>query len=300
MTWVKIDDSFSFHRKFHRAGPDGVALFIAGLCYCARHGTDGVINKTELDEVYPWVNLSREKIAGRLVSVGLWEEEEGRYIVHDYAEYQETSGEIRAKKAQAAARQKSRRERLRALTDDVTRDSRVGHVDGHAHQDSVSHAKKTQLVTRESRLPVPSRPDPSRVLEQEKENIKEKEIANVGAVAPVVFSEKDFDVAKVTSHYLNFYPKRSAQARDKKTITKIKERLKEGYTVEQLKQAVDGNRGSDFHREGGHNSLELIFRSASYVDRFIAIANDPLLGKQLSPQDRAAIKSTQYFLEHET
>jgi hypothetical protein len=36
MGWVKIDDMFARHPKAMRAGPLGIALHVAGLCYCSQ------------------------------------------------------------------------------------------------------------------------------------------------------------------------------------------------------------------------------------------------------------------------
>lgn len=55
----------------------------------------------------------------------------------------------------------------------------------------------------------------------------------------------------------------------------VKERLREGYTVEQLRSAVDGCRASPFHqgeneRRTVYDDLELICRSGEKVEQFIA------------------------------
>lgn len=51
-------------------------------------------------------------------------------------------------------------------------------------------------------------------------------------------------------------------------------RLKDGYTVEDLCLAIDGNKASAWHqgendRGGIYDGIELICRSASHVDKFI-------------------------------
>lgn len=53
-----------------------------------------------------------------------------------------------------------------------------------------------------------------------------------------------------------------------KRAGKIRARLKEGYTVEQLKQAVDGLLGSAWHVQRGFNDLEMACRDQEHVDRF--------------------------------
>ena len=66
----------------------------------------------------------------------------------------------------------------------------------------------------------------------------------------------------------------------------IRARLKDGYTVEQLKQAVDGCRASPHHRGQNatgtvYDDLELICRDDVHVEQFMAKAN----GKRMSALD---------------
>ena len=69
---------------------------------------------------------------------------------------------------------------------------------------------------------------------------------------------------------------------DSKRQTKIKARLKDGYTVEDLCKAVDGCRRSPHHMgendQGAvYDDIELICRDATKVDRFMALADSPNL-----------------------
>lgn len=50
--------------------------------------------------------------------------------------------------------------------------------------------------------------------------------------------------------------------------SKIRARLREGYTVDHLKEAVDGVLGSDSHVRGGHTGVDLIFRDQEHVERY--------------------------------
>ncbi len=63
---------------------------------------------------------------------------------------------------------------------------------------------------------------------------------------------------------------------DSKRETAIRSRLKDGYTVEDLKLAIDGCAASAWHmgsneRETRYDSITLILRDADHVDRFIHI-----------------------------
>lgn len=64
---------------------------------------------------------------------------------------------------------------------------------------------------------------------------------------------------------------------------KIRARLREGFTPERLKLAIDGCAASQWHRENGEVDLELICRSASKTDRFIQKAQLPPSNRQPAP-----------------
>jgi Helix-turn-helix domain len=53
--------------------------------------------------------------------------------------------------------------------------------------------------------------------------------------------------------------------------SKIAARLKQGYTADQIKRAIDGCAGSKFHRDGGYNDLTLICRSGAKLESFEAM-----------------------------
>lgn len=65
---------------------------------------------------------------------------------------------------------------------------------------------------------------------------------------------------------------------DKKRKSKIAEALKLGYSIDQLKQAIDGCSQTPFNmgkneRNQRYDDLELILRDAAHIDRFIENAN---------------------------
>lgn len=53
--------------------------------------------------------------------------------------------------------------------------------------------------------------------------------------------------------------------------TKIKARLNEGYTVEEIKQAVLNVSCSQYHIDAGHTDIELICRDQAHLDKYIAM-----------------------------
>lgn len=76
-----------------------------------------------------------------------------------------------------------------------------------------------------------------------------------------------FEFWKVT------FNKRSNTVLDKNRKTKIQARLKEGYAVQDIKQAILGCSKSEYHIQGGYTDIELICREASKLDRFIEMSN---------------------------
>ncbi len=132
--WVRLDDGIASHPKFLRAGPEALGLFVAGLCYCNRYRTGGLIPMEAVPHLLPGVaGRQATELAFRLTRNGerpSWIVEGDHYRVHDYDVYQTRlgaeDGEV-AKRAQNAERQRRYRERhasrpdSRDLPRDVTR-----------------------------------------------------------------------------------------------------------------------------------------------------------------------------------
>ncbi len=79
-------------------------------------------------------------------------------------------------------------------------------------------------------------------------------------------------------------------------------RLKDGYSVSQLKTAVDGCRNSPHHmgendRHEIYDDIELICRDAAHVDKFIRFASVKTNG--LSPSGRAAVSAGEAWLANQ-
>lgn len=87
MGWAKLDDAYPHHPKLLEAGEAGLALDVCGICYVAKHETDGFIPEAALPLLGPVKNPKRA--AAALVKVGRWERDEERkgWIVHDYLDY---------------------------------------------------------------------------------------------------------------------------------------------------------------------------------------------------------------------
>lgn len=112
-------------------------------------------------------------------------------------------------------------------------------------------------------------------------------------------------IAAQTSVIVLEYKKQHPRAKPgPKELDKIRDRLKEGFSVEELTTAISGCHASPFHsgqNETGrtHQGLELICRDSAHVNQFIELAgqvNAPVLSK-ISQTTAAAVKE---FLSHDT
>lgn len=128
MAWVKLDDNFAEHRKFHQSGnlyPLLVALQVEALCHAARHLTDGVLSKaqalamatriahghTVLDDNDTPLDMTPAILVQAMVDAGLWDTAGRGYVVHDYSQYQWTRQQVQTERDRRAERQRRFRAR---------------------------------------------------------------------------------------------------------------------------------------------------------------------------------------------
>lgn len=139
MPWVRVDDHFDEHPKMAAVGPVGWGVWLAGLAYCNRNLTDGFIPYAIAEGIggswtirepveqgveengvrsirrgsMLWTigvgsghhgeDITAEWIIAHLVRLGLWEEVEGGYLIHDYDDYQPTKAQVLAEREQKQA-----------------------------------------------------------------------------------------------------------------------------------------------------------------------------------------------------
>jgi general stress protein YciG len=110
LAWVKIDDHFAEHPKIATAGPLAGWLHVCALCYCNRHLTDGFIPARIVGTLADFTGINDEangeakpkQLASTLLHVGLWEEADGGYRIHDYLEYNPSRDEVLATREKRA------------------------------------------------------------------------------------------------------------------------------------------------------------------------------------------------------
>lgn len=112
LPWIRFDTTLPENPKIlelvsRRGGAASAFVYCCGLAYAGRHGTDGFIPRSALSRLH-----GKKADAAALVDVGLWEDLETGWLVHDWAEYQQssqTTEEVRAKQRAGSAKGNCRR-----------------------------------------------------------------------------------------------------------------------------------------------------------------------------------------------
>lgn len=97
MGWLKLDDGFCDNPKVIGLSARAFRTYVQGLCYCAKHLTDGRIPAK--------VQRNSSQTAKELVAARLWAiDDDGTIVVHDYLEWNPSKASVQAKREEDAAR----------------------------------------------------------------------------------------------------------------------------------------------------------------------------------------------------
>ncbi|RDF35593.1 hypothetical protein DWA26_20075, partial [Acinetobacter baumannii] len=132
-----------------------------------------------------------------------------------------------------------------------------------------------------------TKPKPSNHLTNEPSNQENNICPPNGELVPAEKTKENFksEIQEVFEFWKVTFNKRNTTVLDNKRKTKIQARLKEGYTVQDLKQAILGCSKSEYHIQGGYTDIELICREASKLDRFIEMSNPAQVAIQPQTED---------------
>lgn len=98
MGWVKVEHTLPDHPKILALGDDaplGFSIYVAAICWSYQHNTDGLIPERATSRLLPGLENRADckRLADLLVTVGLFEAMDGGYLIHDYADHQQTREE---------------------------------------------------------------------------------------------------------------------------------------------------------------------------------------------------------------
>lgn len=157
MPWVRLDDTFAEHPKLRDAGPLGLALQVAALCYCNRYLTDGHVSRAAARTLLDFgaLGIAPDVVVGELVAHGVWHDAEngcgkgcgqprpGGFLIHDYAEFQPSKETVEQKRREDAERKRKGR---------LNREARPNglHADSDGNPPVPSRPVTTPLTPREA------------------------------------------------------------------------------------------------------------------------------------------------------
>lgn len=108
MSWLRVDDTFVEHPKVIDLSDRSFRLHVAGMCFCARNLTDGVLVKRSVSVVCALSSATRKHVA-ELVEAGLWVKAGDGFEVKDFLIYNPTGEKVKADRD--AARDRMRKVR---------------------------------------------------------------------------------------------------------------------------------------------------------------------------------------------
>ena len=133
--------------------------------------------------------------------------------------------------------------------------------------------------------------------EEERETEVEKPLSSSQKREP----DRSAEVREVFDYWREVHDHARARLDDKR-YRNIRARLSDGYTVDDLKTAIDGCLKSPHHqgendRATVYDDIELICRSAKHVDQFIRFADGPDLTSMSQSARQTAIAAAEWITE---
>ncbi|EPQ5081235.1 YdaU family protein [Acinetobacter baumannii] len=136
-----------------------------------------------------------------------------------------------------------------------------------------------------------TKPKPSNHLTNEPSNQEKNICPPDGEPVPAEKPKENFknEIQEIFDFWKVTFNKNDRTVLDNPRKSKIQARLKEGYTVEDIKTAIVGCSKSQFHIEGNHTDLTLICRNATKLDHFLAMSNPAQVATQPQTEDEQTI-----------
>ncbi|MBJ3829825.1 DUF1376 domain-containing protein [Acinetobacter baumannii] len=143
------------------------------------------------------------------------------------------------------------------------------------------------------------KPKPSNHLTNEPSNQENNICPPNGEPVPAEKPKENFknEIQEVFEFWKVTFNKNNRTILDNPRKSKIQARLKEGYTVEDIKTAIVGCSKSQFHIEGNHTDLTLICRDATKLDHFLAMSNPAQVAIHPQIEDVQAIPAQYKVIE---
>lgn len=98
MTWVNLDDKMPEHPKVDGLSDGAFRLHVAGICYCNRHLTDGIVTVDRLTRLIPkYKKAYLDELLARMVWIEI--ADSSAYEIHDYLDWNKSREEVESRRA---------------------------------------------------------------------------------------------------------------------------------------------------------------------------------------------------------
>jgi hypothetical protein len=101
MPYLNLDDNFADHPKVDALSDGAFRLHVAGLLHCAKHLTDGDVERARARRLTPTFKAA---LINELAESGLWVPNGDTYAIHDYLDWNKSKAWWDDKRAKDAKR----------------------------------------------------------------------------------------------------------------------------------------------------------------------------------------------------
>jgi hypothetical protein len=95
MPWANFDDGFPTHPKITPLSDAAFRLHVSGICYCAKHLTDGLVGAETVPTLRP---KFRPTMLAELVDKGLWLAHGDVYEIRDYLDWNRSREQVESER----------------------------------------------------------------------------------------------------------------------------------------------------------------------------------------------------------
>lgn len=280
MAWARLDDRYDDGRKVRRAwrrDRAAVGVHVMAITYCSRHGTDGLVDLDWLEECLP---VAKERVAtlALLVEIGLFHRLEAEetmvvvdgdgneivlgpcvdlaFVVHDFLEFNPSS---------VQSEDRRRRERVRKASERSPNSVR---------EDTERTENRVRADTeRRPRARAQTRAGSGRVGTGRETGSQGAEGGETNSQGEGAVGAQANEVEDLFAYWQQQCGHPEAKlSQDRRG--KIRARLAEGRTVEEVRKGIDGAANAAHVNDAGQrfDDIELICRSGSKLESFIGRA----------------------------
>lgn len=278
--WIELHDGVREHPKLLKLAKrlgiskaQAIGHVISLWCWTLRMAADGDLRSFDAEDLEIAAEWEGEQGAFTTAALGVKLLDKGRYgfVIHDWGDY---SGSLKAAHRQREWRKNKEKQEKETLPND---DSSICDV-------TVTSQDSTE-TSRHADRPTDRPKDQTRPTDQTDRPTPLSSKLDLVVPEPEKPDRQSPEVLAVFAHYRTHHPRAHPRPSSKGPEWRcVKARLAEGYSVDDLKRAIDGIHLSPFHRgenERGQKylGLKLALRDGDQVNKFTAIveqhANGP-------------------------